>query len=114
MDPSDNFVVRKLREGCRRQYRQADGRRPITLPVLQKLSSLSELCSSSYETYLFRAAFSLAFFAFLRVGEFTLATKNGCCADILSFDDVSLISDQAALRVSIRCSKTDQKRVGSH
>ena len=113
VDPSDNFVVRKLREGCRRQYKQEDGRRPITIPILRKLSlSLSELCSSSYETCLFRAAFFLAFYAFLRVGEFTIASKRGLCSDVLLIGDVNFVSDHSALRVTIRGSKTDQRGVG--
>ena len=76
-NPSDNFIIKKLREGSRRQDRRLDTRRPITIHMLHKLSQvLQSISSSSYEEYLFRAAILIAFFGFLRVGEFTASSKN--------------------------------------
>ena len=113
-DPTDNFVIRKLKEGCRRQNRQADIRRPITLTILSQLvGSLPVLCSSSYEACLFKAAFTMAFFGFLRVGEFTTVSKQGSWDNILSPSDVIISGKPAIIEMNIRSSKTDQRGVGT-
>ena len=113
-DPTDNFIVKKLREGSRRQNKHSDNRRPITIAILQQLSSLlPNLCSSSYETHLFRTSFLLAFFGFLRVGEFTTASKKGEWANILLPSDVSFSKDKSLINLRIRSSKTDQRGEGA-
>lgn len=77
-DSSKLFIVSKLVEGLRRERRQQDIRSPITLPLLRRLlASLKFVCSSEYETIMFTSAFTLAFFGFLRVGEFTSTSKKG-------------------------------------
>ena len=49
-----------------------DSRLPITLPILNRiLESSDEICHTPYDSCLFRAMCSLAFFACMRVGEFT-------------------------------------------
>ena len=112
-DPAGNFIIRKLREGCKRQNNHVDSRRPVTILVLQRLLlSLPAICSSSYESYLFRSAFSLAFFGFMRVGEFTVTSIKGDWAHILLPSDVSFSEDQSMLSLSIRSSKTDQRGKG--
>lgn len=111
-DPTDNFIIRKLKEGCRRLNRRTDSRRPITRDILRQLSFLlPNLCSSSYEVALFRASFSLAFFGFLRIGEFTAPSKKGDIRGVLALDDV--IMRQGGLDLNIRSSKTDQRGVGT-
>ncbi len=70
-DPTDNFAIRQLLEGFRRlRPKQPDSRLPITLPMLHRiLDSLIRICYSQYEVLCFQAAFTLAFFGFMRVGE---------------------------------------------
>jgi hypothetical protein len=114
VDPTDNFLIKKLREGARRDDNRSDNRLPITLDILGKLAScLPAVCSSSYEVILFRAAFSIAFFGFLRVGEFTTASKTGRWDNILSPQDTLINEDRSAVEVHIRSSKTDQRGVGT-
>lgn len=107
-NPCDNFIIKKLKEGARRTGRQPDSRRPISLTMLRQLShNLSGICSSTYETTVFRTAFLLAFFGFLRVGEFTALSNNAHAHNILSIGDIHLTHD--SLSVTIRFSKTDQR-----
>lgn len=109
IDPTDNFIVKKLKEGCRRERSMTDSRRPISLPILKRLSELLPgFCKSTFEVRLFRAAFLLAFFGFLRVGEFTAPSKNDDGAHALSANDISLKFPDA-MDVKIRSSKTDQR-----
>ena len=110
-DPTNNFLVHKLREGCRRLGRSTDARRPITTDLLGKICNvLCATTSSTDEAALFRAAFLLAFFGFLRVGEFTMAKKSGDQSRILNDKDVWFLgTTQDVLVVKLRLSKTDQR-----
>lgn len=76
-DITQKFIVKKVLEGVKRSRPQKrDTRLPITLNLLKLiLSSLPSICTSSYETVLFRAAFSLSFHGLFRIGE--LAFSNG-------------------------------------
>ena len=108
-DPTKVFVVRKLLEGSRRLSGKIDTRLPITLSILSRLTGLLNMvCNSSYESKLFKSAFSLAFFAFLRVSEFTATSKKADCSRILSVLDVSCL-DHSSVQVRVRFSKTDQE-----
>ena len=74
VDPVSSFLVQKAMTGVRKGNVTMDTRLPITLPLLQRLClSLKETCSSQYDRIMFQAMFSLAFFAFLRVGEITVS-----------------------------------------
>ena len=74
---SKYFIVLKLLEGMRRLKKPCDSRLPVTGPLLHKiLNFLPQVCFNTYETKLFRAVYSLAFFVFLQVGELTLSTGN--------------------------------------
>jgi len=65
VDPTDSFLVKKLKEGCRRQNRHVDSRLPISPEILFNLVRiLPSICSSVFEAGLFKAAFVLAFFGF--------------------------------------------------
>ena len=112
-DPTDNFIVRKLKEGCRRQGDHADVRRPVTVPLLSRMvSALQSVCSSSFEVSLFKAAFVTAFFGFLRVGEFTAASKAADTTRILALGDTWFEGeDLSGMVIRIRFSKTDQQGV---
>jgi hypothetical protein len=111
VNPTDNFMVKKLKEGCRRANPRSDGRLSITPNILTSIiQKLTSVCKSQFEVYLFRAAFLLAFFCFLRVGELTCPRKKGLWSRALSIDDVSIeSSDRKKLKVQIRYSKTDQR-----
>lgn len=77
-DPTKSFLINKALQGLKRNNRVVpDNRLPITLPILEKLViSLQSVCCSTYEVKLFTCAFSLAFFALLRVREFTSVNSN--------------------------------------
>ncbi|XP_022103377.1 uncharacterized protein LOC110986066 [Acanthaster planci] len=110
-DPTDNFLVHKLREGCRRLGRSTDTRRPITIDLLGKICNILGATTSSIdEAALFRAAFLLAFFGFLRVGEFTVSRKSDDQSRILNYKDVWVLgSTPELLVIKLRFSKTDQR-----
>lgn len=96
------FLVRQSLKGYKRHNFTKDRRLPITPALLEKLCSITgQVCFSSFEAVLFRAVFSLMFFAALRVSEL----------DIIQLSDV-FISD-AAVRLFIRRSKTDQMGKGA-
>ncbi|XP_041483452.1 uncharacterized protein LOC121430241 [Lytechinus variegatus] len=65
-------------DGCRRRHTRQDARCPITLPILTSLLEfLPHVCNHTYDVVLFRAAFLVAFFGFLRISEFTTSSKQG-------------------------------------
>ena len=87
-DVSKFFIVLKLLEGMRRLKNPCDSRLPVTGPLLHKIFIfLPQVYFNTYETKLFRAVYSLAFFGFLRVGELTLSTGNDV-ESILHISDV--------------------------
>ena len=88
-DPTDNFIVQKLKEGCKRLKGNKDSRRPITLSILRQLCSLTHgICSTQFEAIMFKAAFVLAFLGFLRVGEITNTSQKGQGGHNLGIRDV--------------------------
>ena len=61
----------------RKNPQQSDIRTPISLELLKKLiSSLQWICNSDYEACMFSSAFSLAYFAMLRVSELAVASQS--------------------------------------
>ena len=106
-----HFIITKLKEGCRRLNARADTRLPITPAILMRLCQvLPVLCKSQFEALLFKAAFLLAFFGFLRVSEFTCPQKCGDFPRVLSAQDIRLVGEKReTLEIKIRYSKTDQK-----
>ena len=107
-DPANNFLIKKLLEGTKRAGRgRQDTRRPVTYDILVRfLGALPLICSNDFETALFKAAFALAFFAFLRVGEFTARTKNADSADIIQRHDVIIMPN--LIQLIIRHAKNNQ------
>lgn len=69
------------------------------------LSVLPNLTKSLYESNLFGAAFSLAFFGMFRVGEITL-TRHSSVEKILQLSDTYIDSD--SIYLFLRYSKADQ------
>lgn len=71
-DPGKVFYIVQTLKGYQKIGHRLDCRLPITLNILHRLlDSASQIAGSQYQTTLFRAMCSLAFFAFLRVGEIT-------------------------------------------
>ena len=104
-DVTNHFLARKVLEGLRRQKRQNDTRLPITLQLLDRIIKiLPNICTNTYETSLFSAAFALAYFALLRVGEVTYTLSNHC----ISKNDILLNYKDYTIEVKVRHSKTDQ------
>ncbi len=111
-DPYDNFVIKKVLEGCRRTKPNTDDTRlPITSTVLHNIiCKLPFVCSSTFETSLFKAALLLAFCGFLRVSEYAAHAKHGNTSRMLQVSDVHISGyGDVGMDVIIRHSKTDQK-----
>lgn len=110
-DPTKDFLVSKLLEGCRRDRKTVDQRTPITLPILTRiLEALPHICASRFEELLFRAAMLCAFFGFMRVGEFTADSKTALQESVLLLSDVTFddVGDSgASLLISFRTCKTN-------
>nr|XP_034318613.1 uncharacterized protein LOC117686875 [Crassostrea gigas] len=111
-DPTKHFLVGKVLEGMKRQNNNRDVRMPITLEILnQILHKLPVVCQDTYETSLFSAAFTLAYYAFLRVGE--LALSKGNSPDrIIQVQHISI--QHSIINLLIKYTKTDQLGKGTH
>lgn len=111
-DPTKHFLVGKVLEGMKRQNNNRDVRMPITLEILnQILHKLPVVCQDTYETSLFSAAFTLAYYALLRVGE--LALSKGNSPDrIIQVQHISI--QHSIINLLIKYSKTDQLGKGTH
>ncbi|KAE8584555.1 hypothetical protein XENTR_v10021012 [Xenopus tropicalis] len=108
-DVTKMAVVRQVQKGFSRELSLKDHRKPITLPILQKLvGCLSVVCSDKYEATLFKFLFILMFFAALRVSEAVSQSKRE--AGGLDLADVVLVKNR--LKISIKSSKTDISRKG--
>ena len=76
-DPSKSFLIVQLIRGYRKKVRKVDVRLPITRAILHKLiHSSSQFSDSDFSKVRFNAMCTLAFHAFLRVGEMTLASPG--------------------------------------
>lgn len=110
-DATKSFIVTKLLEGVTRSSQHRDTRAPITFNILvQIIQALDHVCESSYEVFLFRAAFSLAFYGFLRVGELTSKSLKSLDPRPLRLGDIDIEtrSGHKQVKMTIRQSKTDQ------
>ena len=69
-DPTSNFVIQKMLEGCCPSRKQNDNRAPISKHLLTGIcAKLNEICYSPYEVLLFKATFTLAYFGLCRISE---------------------------------------------
>ena len=76
-DPTKIFFIIQMLKGYGKIGSRLDSRLPITLPILQRIvMSAIQLSDSHYNICQFRAMCSLAFFAFLRVGEITASASG--------------------------------------
>ena len=76
VDNTQHFVVKKALLGYKNMHGTLDSRKPISLDLLHAMcSALNSIFPSQYDIILFRAMFLLAFYGFLRVGEFTCTSR---------------------------------------
>lgn len=90
-------------------------RLPITIHIMKKIKEALSPELRSYNNTMLWAACCMAFFGFMRVGEFTIPTKGSYDkTSHLSLSDVSVDrrDNPRLLRVTIKQSKTDPFRRG--
>ena len=110
-DPTKDFVVSKLVEGCRRDCPSVDNRLPISIAVLEGIcQALPQVCNSQFECTLFRAAVLSAFFGFMRIGEFAANSRHKVQRSILAISDLQFCTSgsQNSVLLSFRHSKANQ------
>ena len=100
--------IKKSSTGCRMV------RDPITLDMLRKFCKvLSRGLYGPYVDILLKAMFTLAFFGFLRCGEFTSCTDQFDPSVGLTLQDLEFLpSPSSAFSLHLKASKTDQDRKG--
>lgn len=99
-DPSKVFFIVQMLKGYGKLSARVDARLPITLPILHRILALgSELSLSGYELCLFRSMCSLAFHAFLRVGEMAVTNGNN---QVLMLNDITQLINDANQVISLR------------
>jgi hypothetical protein len=91
-DPTRLFVVKKMLQGAKKLSAKPDVRLPITVDILrQSILAVDATSESSYQRSLLKAMYLLAYFAFLRVGEFT-TDPGSISTHVLMKQDVELQS----------------------
>ncbi|XP_075129430.1 uncharacterized protein LOC142202939 [Leptodactylus fuscus] len=109
-DLTKGFLVRQALTGWRRGGSSLDTRRPVSFQLLCDIGGvLQGICTTEAEVSLFKAAFSLAFFGALRIGELVSSSKVRPRG--LGFEDIDIYEDRVEFR--IRRSKTDRFGRGS-
>lgn len=99
------FSVQQALKGYRKARFRPDNRLPITAELLNELCSCTrEVCFSDYEAGMFNTAFSICFFAALRVSELIPANRSDKKG--LRMEDV--VIGEHSLRIHLSKSKTDQ------
>ncbi len=105
-DITGTFVISKLLEGCRRSRASKDSRSPVTPGMLVAMCRvLPVVCYNQYETTLFRAAFTLAYFGLFRVSEMVCPSRTACGHAIL-VGDVSVGKDASSVSIILRTQKS--------
>ena len=112
VDVTQFFIITKMLSGMTRLDARVDQRFPISPELLVKIIQvLPVVCSSVYETTLFSAIFSLAFYGFLRVGELVVASK-GEWGHALLAHTVKVKDHGGTIELELSHSKTDQAGKG--
>lgn len=107
-DTTKHYIVSKMIEGIKRSKPNKSVRLPITVSILNAIINvLPAVCSSTYESQLFKTAFCLAFFGFFRIGEITVS-KQEYFNKVLAIQDIVLDENKGTLKINLRFSKTDQ------
>jgi hypothetical protein len=108
------FQLHRILKGMKRTSSSPQRiRRPITIQILAEISTLLRPdFSKELDTVMLWAAFTLAFFGFLRVSEFTYSsTKTFLAVKDVAFNPT--IKNPESLHVRIKQSKTDPFRQGT-
>jgi len=106
-DVTQNFVIKKMLLGFAQMKHRTDSRLPLTPSLLCNIfDKLPVGCSSDYESRLFRAAFSLAYFGLFRVGEL-VADSSSCRAHALLIKNVTFTCRGSVLEIEIQHNKSD-------
>ena len=109
LDYSSSFLVVKMLEGYRRSKPSHDTRMPITYDILTDIIlKLGSTCSSQFESILFKAAYTLAFFGLFRVGELVYTSVTMVDAPLFESDIINF-EPSKSFKVRLRTSKTNQK-----
>ena len=91
-DPTSHFFIKRMLLGANKLHRTIDSRVPISVEILRKLvDSTSHVCSSLYESALYKCMFILMFHGFMRVGEVTHSVNN------IAFSQVQVSKDYVTI-----------------
>lgn len=102
------FIVSKLLEGCRRNRVVRDKRAPVTKSILTAICQvLPQVCYDTYETCIFKAIFSVAYFGLFRISELVASSAN-MLGHPIEHTDVSIRDDKYAV-IRLRHFKTNQR-----
>ena len=83
-DPTKTFYIIEMLKGYGRINRTLDSRLPITLPILVRIMQVSaSVCASQYQSCMFKAMCSMAFFGLLRIGEITVMKPQSIHSNLL-------------------------------
>ena len=89
-DPTKTFYITEMLKGYGRINRTLDSRLPITLPILVRIMQVSPtVCASQYQSYMFQAMCSMAFFGFLGIGEITVTKPQSIHSNLLYLSHVT-------------------------
>jgi site-specific recombinase XerD len=106
-DIAQNFIVKKILEGCHRKRRTKDKRAPLTFNVLTAVcAALQHVATNQYESCLFKALFLLAYFGLFRVSEL-VAPMPGTDSQ-LQLRDIKL-SNNTYILVKLQNYKNNQR-----
>lgn len=101
-NPAKVFFILQMLKGYGKVGFRLDTRLPITLPILHRLLLAFEtVASTPYQVALFKGMCSLAFFAFLRVGEMTARTSTNFITP-LQLEQLSQLVDSNNVIVSLK------------
>jgi len=103
-DFQNSFIITKALDVCKRRPHRKDLRAPITIDVLVALCLvLLQTCYNRFETLLFHALFTLAYFGSFRVGELV---ASGSSVNLF-VKDLELTVDYIC--ITLRYYKTNQR-----
>ncbi len=113
--PRLHYVLRGIRKAEASKAGPVRERRPITPDLLRKIRGVWNPRAEEHNILMLWAACCLAYFGFLRVGEFTVPTDEAFDASVhLSWGDVRVdsVAHPSRVEVRIKASKMDHFRQG--
>ena len=100
LDPTKVVYILEMLKGYGKLGSRLDTRLPITLPILKHMMIVTpSVTSSTYQAIMFKAMCSMAFFAFLRIGEITTTRQ---AHEVLQLSQVTKQNNEAGATVSMR------------